>query len=115
MRFASLQKFFNPLAKAAVLVQIIGLFFCGDADCLQGSSGENCVTLVCSLLSKHTTPISPSDDENSNSCQCFCHLLIDSPKITIGATLLVATPLHASEELHFFLEPSRNIDHPPLA
>jgi|GEM_PF-3297781 len=115
MSFVSLQKFFNPLAKAALLVQIIGFFFCGDADCLQGSSDENCVTLVCSLLSKHTTPISPSDDEDSTSCQCFCHLLIDSPKITLGAALLVATPLHASEELHFFLEPIRNIDHPPLA
>jgi len=38
MRFASLQKLFNPLAKAALLVQIIGLFFCGEADCLQGGS-----------------------------------------------------------------------------
>ncbi|MDZ7362058.1 MAG: hypothetical protein ONB46_15235 [candidate division KSB1 bacterium] len=115
MHFAASQKFFNPLAKSALLLQIIGLFFCGDVDCLQGSSGENCVTLVCCLLSKHTTPISPSDDENSNSCQCFCHLLIDSPKITLGATLLVATPLRVGEELHFFLEPLRNIDHPPLA
>jgi len=114
MRFLTSRKFYYLLAAILLAGQIAGLVFCGDADCLQGSDA-NCAALVCSLLAKHTMPIPNSDSRQNNSCTCPCHFLIDTPKTTLYARPLVATPHHTREVVHFFSEPIRNIDHPPLA
>ncbi len=110
-----LETLFKTIAAMMLVGQFLGLVFCGDSNCPRGDSEENCAALICSLLSKHSVPISQSSCNPNNSCQCFCHFLIDTPKTTLYARPLVATPHHTSEVVHFFSEPIRNIDHPPLA
>jgi len=114
MRLISLRKLHHLLAALTLSTQILGIVFCGDADCLQGDSDENCATLLCSFLGKHSEPKPISNDQNS-SCQCFCHVLIDLPRITLYAAPFAGAPHYANEVLHLFSEPIRNIDHPPLA
>ncbi|MDZ7344932.1 MAG: hypothetical protein ONA90_10520, partial [candidate division KSB1 bacterium] len=121
-RVVYLVMFFRKPKKSLLLLGLVllagqglGLIFCGDIACLQGSSDENCATLVCSLLSKHSAPISPSDSSQNNFCQCFCHTLIDLPTTILRAASRAAAPLSASVAQHFFSEPIRDIDHPPVA
>lgn len=62
-----------------VLVTIcftIALFWCGDADCINGTSDDNCASLVCSFLGKHKTPSSESSTKNVAQCTCLCHVPI---------------------------------------
>jgi hypothetical protein len=116
MSFMNSRKFYYPLETVALLGQLLGLVFCGDVvDCLQGGSDENCATLICGLLAKHaaTEPKPTSDNGLDNSCQRFCHVLIDIPETTLYLAPLVAMPHNTSKVLHFFPEPIRNIDHPP--
>jgi len=94
--------------------QLLGVIFCGDADCLQGGSDESCTTLLCGLLAKHSSA-APAADNDSNSCQCFCHLLIDLPKTNLQPGLFAVTQLHLVEALHCISTPVHDIDHPPLA
>jgi len=115
MRFISLRKLHHLLIALTLSTQILGIVICGDTDCLQGDSDENCVTLLCNLLGKHSDPRPISNDNQNSSCRCFCHVLIDLPRITLHAAPFAVTPHYANEVLHLFSEPIRNIDHPPLA
>jgi hypothetical protein len=108
------RQFCSYLALATLLGQLLGLVFCSDADCLQGGSDENCATLLCGLLAKHSSPATASGSGTNDSCQCFCHVLVDLPKTSLHASLLSATPLRATEILPLFSAPIRDIDHPPL-
>ena len=114
MRALKLEAFFRAIAAAMLIGQCLGVVFCGDSNCLQGDSEENCATLVCSLLSKHTVPTRQSTNDQDHSCQCFCHLLIEAPKTPVFVTPLGDTPHYVSDVIHFFSAPARNIDHPPL-
>lgn len=109
------QKFFHLIAALLLLVQLVSVVFCGDADCLQGGSTENCAALICNLLGKHSAPVPTADNTQSNSCQCYCHALIDLPKITLDAVPFATAPFHAKEALHLVSSPVRSIYHPPLA
>jgi hypothetical protein len=115
MSFMKLRKFYYLFATVALLSQLLGLIFCGDAACLQGRSDEDCVTLLCSLLAEHAKSTPTPDDDPNNSCQCFCHLLIDLPRTTLCPAPLGVTPFHTSEKLQLVSTPIRDIDHPPSA
>src|SRR3970040_285930 len=52
----------------------ISLVWCGDADCITGTSDDNCASLVCSLLGKHKTPSDGSSTKNVAQCTCLCHV-----------------------------------------
>jgi hypothetical protein len=71
--------------------------------------------LLCSVLGKHDTSESTPGSSTESDCECFCHLLIDLPKIDLCAALLNSTTLHPTEVLHFFAAPVYDIYHPPLA
>ena len=93
---------------------MLGLIFCGDADCLRGGSTENCAALTCNLLGKHSESAGTAASHQGSSCQCYCHGLIDFPEVRPEATPFAAVPFHASEVLQLVSSPVRNIDHPPL-
>jgi hypothetical protein len=114
MRFRRSQEISGRFIALALFAQLLGLFFCGDADCLQGGSDENCASLFCSVFAKHTSAASTSDSGQNDSCQCFCHALINLPKIAFAAVPLPATSFHPAEGLSLVSAPVRNIDHPPL-
>lgn len=91
------------------------LFFCGDADCLNGKSDEDCASLLCSLLNKHDAPSHDASGGNDKDCSCVCHLPVvmtpafsfDYHPITRDNTL-VATLFVTSA-------PNRLVYHPPAA
>ena len=114
MRFVNLQKFYCLFAVILLTTQCVGLVFCGDIECLQGSSDEACAALICGLLGKHASTAPASNDTQKNSCQCYCHLLADLPKITLAIAPLKITPFHFSEALLLVSAPVHDIDHPPL-
>ncbi|MDL1878489.1 hypothetical protein FBQ85_25510 [Cytophagia bacterium CHB2] len=107
------RKFCSYLACVTLVSQLLGLVFCGDVDCLQGGSDENCATLLCGLLAAHSSPPAAASSGANDSCQCFCHLLINFSQINLQAAVLNIAQLHMFEESHFFAAPSREIDHPP--
>lgn len=107
------QKFCSYLACVTLVGQLLGLIFCGDTDCLQGNSEESCTTLLCSLLAAHSSPPAQAGSGANDSCQCFCHLLINFPQINPQIAVLNIARLHMFEESHFFPAPAREIDHPP--
>jgi hypothetical protein len=114
MRVIMLRRVSFLSASIILMSQIIGLIFCGDAECLQGGSDESCTTLLCGLLAKHSSA-APTTDDDSNTCQCLCHLLIDLPKTNLEAASCSVTQLHIIEALQCFSTPVHDIDHPPLA
>jgi len=115
MNFIGWRKVYHLLAVITLLGQIFGLIFCGDADCLQGSPTNDCVTLVCSLLGKHTAPASAANSSSSDSCQCFCHQLIDLPKLTLYTATFGASAHYPLESLPLLSTPVCNTDRPPSA
>jgi len=114
MRFGQLRKFFHLFAALLFVVQLAGVVYCGDADCLQGSASADCAALICGLLGKHAATNPASGDSSNDSCQCYCHGLIALPKITLNAVSLAATPFHAGATLRLISSPIRSIYHPPL-
>ena len=115
MRFSNLRKIFHLFAALLLAVQLAGVVYCGDADCLQGSASADCAALICGLLGKHAATNPASGDSSNDSCQCYCHGLIALPKITLDAVPLAAIPFHAGEMLPLVSSPIRDIYHPPLA
>lgn len=115
MQFAIIRKFYHLLAALALAIQLIGLVFCGDADCLQGGASADCAALICGLLGKHAATNPASNDSANDSCQCYCHSLITLHQITLNAVHLAATPFHAGEIRSLVSSPVRSIYHPPLA
>lgn len=115
MRFVNLKNILPFFAALLLAVQLVGVVFCGDTDCLQGGTDENCDALICGLLGKHGAANPAANDGLDNSCQCVCHLLIDVPQITLNAVLLAATPFHVDATLRLISSSVRSIYHPPLA
>jgi hypothetical protein len=113
MQFRRLQGISGWFLALALFAQLLGLIFCGDADCLKGGSDENCATLYCSVFAKHAAA-SNTDSGQNDSCQCYCHALINLPKIAFTAVPLPVTSFNPSEGLCLVSAPVRNIDHPPL-
>jgi hypothetical protein len=91
------------------------LFFCGDADCLNGNSDENCASLLCSLLNKHGAPSQEASSGDAKDCSCVCHLpIVISPAFSLGYhpitsdnTLVANLPVPSA--------PNRIVYHPPAA
>ncbi|MGH7494369.1 MAG: hypothetical protein ACREOO_18510 [bacterium] len=108
-------KIFYGFILIALGAQLLGLIFCGDADCLQGGPNQDCAALICGLLGKHSSTNPASEHGANDSCQCFCHVLIDLPKTSLQSAILSAASLQLVEIFHFFSTPVRDIDHPPLA
>ncbi|MCK6620830.1 MAG: hypothetical protein HUU32_10590 [Calditrichaceae bacterium] len=115
MNFISWRKVYHFLAVITLLGQVFGLVFCGDADCLQGGPDNDCATLVCSLLGKHTTPAPASDGGSNDNCQCFCHQLIHLPNLTPYVVPCYSAAYYPHESPHFPSTPVYNIDRPPSA
>ena len=115
MLFFNLKTTLNIIAAMMLMAQCLGLVFCGDSNCLRGDSEEDCESLICSLLSNHSTPAPASASGTDHSCQCFCHLLIDPPNIAMFVSPFDNGPHFTGEAVQFLAEPVRNIDHPPLA
>lgn len=113
---------FNYIFSTVVLILLLcqgaGQVFCGDRDCLNGNSAENCATLLCSLLGSHTEapyqPVDPAQDQGKD-CHCVCHVqfnqlnhqLLDLKPPVTGRIAFI--PLQYS----YFL--FHRIDHPPSA
>ncbi|MDZ7290317.1 MAG: hypothetical protein ONB44_08560 [candidate division KSB1 bacterium] len=58
-----------------VICFTVSLLFCGDADCLNGNSNEDCASLLCSLLNKHDASSSHDSFRGAGKdCSCVCHL-----------------------------------------
>jgi hypothetical protein len=115
MRFRRSQEISGWAIAFALSAQLLGLIFCGDADCLRGGADENCATLICGLFTKHSAAASPSGSSQNDSCQCFCHALINLPRIALAAVTLPSASFHPVEALRPVSAPIRSIDHPPFA
>jgi hypothetical protein len=110
-----MRKFCYTIASIALFSQLVGLIFCGDIECLQGGSNEDCAAVICGLLDSHSTT-SPADDAGQeDACQCYCHWLVDPPVPAAFASQLHSTPHHLTDSSSSFSTPIRSIDHPPLA
>ena len=98
-----------------VVVFTVSLFWCGDAECLAGSSHDNCASLICSLLNNHDTSTQDTSNSSTKNCSCVCHTLTVTGKIT---TFSYYPPVHQTHIESFHYTPSSPphiIDHPPLA
>jgi hypothetical protein len=115
MRVITMRKAFFLLPSLILMSQTMAILFCGEVDCLQGKSDENCATLLCSILARDAAPVSAPDHGSATACDCYCHILIDLPKIDLCATHLDVTTLYTVKVLHVFVTPVYDIYHPPLA
>lgn len=70
---------------STIVVLCLGLSFvwCGDADCLDGTSTNNCASLVCSTLVKHKTPSNEKSTTNVAQCSCVCHVPLIEHKTAV--------------------------------
>lgn len=86
-----LQKIFIITALVLLFGQGANQIFCGDIDCLEGGSMENCTTLLCSILGSHTkSPFQQSEENHDQECKCVCHLQFNQ---TDGEQLCYELPL----------------------
>lgn len=97
-----------------LLSHLLGLFFCGDSDCLEVSPAEDCTALICALLANSPFPAPTSDSSQDDPCQCYCHLLLILPHIAVSAIPFPPTPRSVAETSCLFSTPVPDIDHPPI-
>lgn len=111
-----LKKLFFISALVLLFGQFSNQVFCGDIDCLQGGSSENCATLLCSLLGSHTnTPAQSSDQDQGQDCHCVCHLQFNHSDIDLFALQLIATGQIVLEPTIYTNFIFHRIYHPPAA
>ncbi len=115
MSFIEMRKKLPRLAFAVLFWQALGLFFCGDIDCLQGEGNEVCQTLLCSLLASHGHSQLSFDFGQDDSCQCACCIAIDFQHTNFFSASLAATPSRFVEPQLFLTTPASRIDHIPRA
>ncbi|KAA3656782.1 MAG: hypothetical protein DWQ10_14655 [Calditrichaeota bacterium] len=102
------------IAVAVLLLQSIGLLYCGDSDCLRGDSDEFCQTLVCSVLDSHDQSKQPSDFDQEDFCQCIYSHSHNIPEITFFSAIVVNSYFFMDAPLHI-TPPTNRIDHIPRA
>ena len=110
-----LRKKLPRLALAILFWQVLGLFFCGDIDCLLGEGDEICQTVLCSLLLNHGHSPIPLDSSQDDLCQCTCDLAIDLHPINLYPAVFVTASYFFVEPQSLFATPLRGIDHIPRA
>jgi len=114
MIFSKIKRRLPLIAFTVLLLQAIGLFYCGDKDCLLGESDEICQTSVRCLFDNHGHSQEPTKLNQDDSCQSTCCLSYIIPEFNpFSNTFLVS---------HLFIEPRsfistlvRRIDHIPRA
>lgn len=114
MIFRKIKRKLPLIAFTVLLLQAIGLFYCGDKDCLLGESDEICRTSICCLFDNHDHSQEPSELNQDDSCQSTCCLSYIIPEFnSFSITFLVSC---------FYIEPRsfistlvRRIDHIPRA
>jgi hypothetical protein len=110
-----LRKKLPQLALAVLFWQVLGLFFCGDIDCLLGEGDEICQTVLCSMLLSHGHSPIPFDSSQDDLCQCTCDLAIDLHPINLCPAVFVTASYSFVEPQSLFATPLRGIDHIPRA
>ncbi|TAK64024.1 MAG: hypothetical protein EPO24_03565 [Bacteroidetes bacterium] len=107
------QSFFTSLFLA--LFFSLSLVWCGDAECANEASADDCSALICMLIGNHANSINSSDARSVEKCTCVCHVpaLAEMPKTGFSRFQPEITMFCRS----FSLSSSqpRSIYHPPKA
>ena len=115
---SNLNKFIFITALVLLFGQGANQVFCGDIDCLEGGSSENCTTLLCSILGSHTNAPTQSSGQNQdqdNDCHCVCHLQFNSADIELIDLRLTSTGQVIPEPVIYTNFIFHRIYHPPAA
>lgn len=114
MIFTKIKRKLPLIALTVLLLQIIGLLYCGDSDCLLGEGDEICQTPLCSLLDKQDHAQQASDFNQDDSCPCTCYLSYNIPEINPFSYAFVDSYFFIESRL-FLSIPANRIDHIPRA
>jgi len=112
MVFTKMRKKLRCLAFAMLLWQALGLFFCGDVDCLHGEGDEVCQTPLCSFLNSHNHSQPLLDFSQDDSCQCACCFSVVVPEIQPFSASFRSSQFSIEPQL-FSSIPASGIDHIP--
>jgi hypothetical protein len=111
MRFAPFKRIYYAFLVCALYAQMLGLFFCGDADCLQEAANEECAALLCSLLNQHSAasqgPAGGADKD------CSCHMPTISGAIFSFNYHPITQFNNTAVTLQFFSAHNSLVYHPP--
>lgn len=94
---------------------IISLFWCGDANCLSGTSNDSCASFVCSVLGKHNTPGNETSAKSVVQCSCVCHVPMIDQMIAIVRQTQSVESAYLTISLAIPSAPSDPVYHPPIA
>jgi hypothetical protein len=93
---------------------VISLVWCGDISCLNGTSDENCSSLLCNLSGNHSSSSDSAQNNSVDNCTCVCH----TPTVTgqsCSVTLFLHSQNYCSEfTFHIPSSPNRLLYRPPL-
>ncbi len=114
MIFIKIKKKLPAIAFTVLFLQVIGLFYCGDSDCLQGESDKICQTTLCSPPDNHDHAQQPCDFNHDDSYQCACYLFYNFTEINFFSDTFV-NPYYFTESRLVRSIPASRIDHIPRA
>lgn len=106
----------SSTAAFLAVITLASIFWCGSVDCLSGSDGDDCASLICSLASNGKDAAQhPADCLSSHDCPCVYH----STAIPVVEQLLAAYVAHGPSSPFYILRlietPASPMLRPPLA
>ena len=102
------------IAVTVLLIQSIGLFYCGDKDCLLDESDEICKISICSSLYNYGQLQQPSESNQDGCSQCACCLSYNLPDFNGLSTTFAVSYVFLEPRL-FISRYVSPIDHIPRA
>lgn len=104
MLFKKIKRKLFATAFTVLLLQTIGLFYCGDTYCLSGENDEIVKTPPCCVPDTHDHSQQPSESNQDDCSQCACCLSYSIPDINAFPYIFIVP--------YFFIEPESLISMP---
>ncbi len=105
----------HPVGLLLCTLFAVSLFWCGDAECMSGTSHDDCTSLVCSLLGNNTDSAQNSSSSSAKDCSCVCHVQSIAPGSINVYCFLTAQQNQCEIVLYTPLAFSRPVYHPPIS
>ena len=107
------KKLVKRLVWPVLLLQVVGLFYCGELENLQCEDNEACKALLCSILDSHDEIPFSQTFPQEDICHCSCSFIYNISLVEQLPAFLTGGPVPEIQPILHIAAPSFDIDHIP--
>lgn len=107
------KKLMKRLVWFVLLLQVVGLFYCGELENPQCEGNETCKALLCSILDSHDEIPFSQTFPQEDICHCSCSFIYTIKLVEQLPAFLTCGPIPEIHPILHIAAPPFDIDHIP--